>query len=56
MPDFSMKRGTLFPIFDLDEEEKAILGRFLALLDRSGVSRILPEKSYGDCFSGGRRI
>ena len=54
MPDFSMKQGTLFPIFDLDEKEKAILGRFLALLDRSGVSRILPEKSYGDCFSGGR--
>ena len=54
MPDFSMKQGTLFPIFDLDEKEKAILGRFLALLDRSGVSRILPEKSYGDCLCGGR--
>ena len=47
MPDFSMKQVTLFPIFDLDEEEKAILGRFLALLDRSGVSRMLPEKSHG---------
>ena len=54
MPNFSTKQGTLFPSFDLDAKEKAILGRFLALLDRSGVSRILPEKRYEEFLCGGR--
>ena len=54
MSDFSTRQGFLFPFFDLDAKEKAILGRFLALLDRSGISRILPDKSYCDLLCGGR--
>ena len=54
MPDFSTKQGLLFPSFDLDAKEKRLIGRFLALLDRSGVAGILPKSSFEDLHSPGR--
>lgn len=54
MPNFSMKQGLLFPSFDLDAKEKRLIGRFLALLDRSGVGGILPKSSFEDLHSPGR--
>ena len=63
MPDFSMKQGTLFPIFDLDEEEKAILRRFLSpkgietRVNRScqveGAFEMI-NQDWDTCIPGGR--
>ena len=54
MNNFTTRKTFLVPSFDLDEEEREKLDKFLFILDKSGVSNFFPIKSVSDLEKGGR--
>ena len=54
MPYFNMGKTFLVPSFDLEAKEREKMGRFLTLLDNSGVGRIIDKYVKNNAPRGGR--
>ena len=54
MPYFNIGKTFLVPSFDLEVKEQEKIGRFLALLDNSGVGRIIDKYIKNNTPKGGR--
>lgn len=54
MDDFSVRKQFFCPSFDLEVEEQAILEKYYAFLDRSGVGGIIRKHIRNTGSSGGR--
>ena len=54
MPYFNAERMFLVPSFDLEAKEQEKIGRFLALLDNSGVGKTIDKYIKNNTSKGGR--
>lgn len=54
MPNFTTRKIFLVPSFNLDVKEEEKMYRFLLLLEKSNVLKLLPKRSEMDLLKGGR--